>query len=153
MTTQGIINWVLLLGTLGYAIYGGWRGAISQAASVVAFLIGFLGARLFAPSVAEQLQLPPFACFAIVYVLCFLGVKLIAKALHLSVKLLLLGWLNRLLGAVIGAIKWLLLTSLVINLLLMCAPDSTLFTARFSQWTAAFAPRLFGLAMNYINNG
>lgn len=151
MTTAHIINWVLILGTVGYAIYGAWRGAIAQAASVLAFLVGFLGARLFAPGLASQLQLPQFACFAIVYFLCFLVVKLIAKALHLTIKALLLEWLNRLLGAIIGAIKWLLLTSLIINLLIMCAPETTLFSAPFSQWVAAFAQHLFGLAINLYN--
>ncbi len=151
MTTAQIISWVLILGTVGYAIYGGWRGAIAQAASVLAFLIGFLGARLFAPGIAAHLQLPQFACFTIVYILCFLGVKLIAKALHLTITVLLLEWLNRLPGAIIGGIKWLLLTSLIINLLILCSPETTLFSAPFSQWVAAFAQRLFGLALNLYN--
>lgn len=151
MTTAQIIGWVLVLGTVAYAVYGGWRGAISQAATVLSFLVGFLGARLFAPGLAESLQLPSFACYAIVYVLVFLAVKLIAMALHLTVKVLLLEWLNRLLGAIIGAITWLLVTSFIINLLILCAPETTLFSTPFSQWVTAFAPRLFGLALTLYN--
>lgn len=151
MTTAQIIGWILILGTVGNAVYGGWRGAISQAATVLSFLIGFLGAKLFAPTLAQHLELPIFACYAIVYILFFLAVKLITKVLHLTVKVLLLEWLNRLLGAIIGAIAWLLITSLIINLLIMCAPETTLFSAPFSQWTAAFAPRLFGLALTLYN--
>ncbi len=151
MTTAQIIGWVLILGTAGNAVYGGWRGAISQAATVLSFLIGLVGAQLFGPALAAKLQLPSFPCYAIVYILCFLVVKLITRVLHLTVKVLLLQWLNRLLGAIIGAITWLLVTSLIINLLIMCAPETTLFSAPFSQWTAAFAPRLFGLALTLYN--
>lgn len=147
MTTPQIISWVLVLGTVAYAIYGGWRGAISQAASVLAFLIGFFGARIFAPMVAAQLALPPFLCFAIIYAIIYLCIILLAKALRLSVKMLLLGWLDRIIGAVIGAFKWLLLTSVLINLFLLCVPESVLFTAPFSRWVGEFAPRLFGLAL------
>lgn len=151
MTTAQIIGWVLIAGTVGNAAFGGWRGAISQAATVLSFLVGFLGAMLFAPGLAEHLQLPSFVCYAIVFILFFLAVKLIARALHLTVKVLLLEWLNRLLGAIIGAITWLLATSLIINLFILCAPETTLFSAPFSQWVTAFAPRLFGLALTLYN--
>lgn len=148
MTNAQIIGWVLIFGTIAYAAYGAWRGAVRQAASVLAFLIGFLGARLFAPSLASGLQLPSFFCFALVYALFFTGVMILARVLRLTVKMLLLGPLDRIAGAIVGAIKWLLLTSLLINLLILCAPDTTLFSAPVSRWVADFAPRLFGLALN-----
>ncbi|MDE6513716.1 MAG: CvpA family protein [Muribaculaceae bacterium] len=148
MTNAQIISWVLIFGTVAYAAYGAWRGAVRQAASVLAFLIGFLGARLFAPSIAYQLHLPSFFCFALVYALFFTGVMILARVLRMTVRMLLLGPLDRMAGAIIGAIKWLLLTSLLINLLILCAPDSGLFAAPFSRWVANFAPRLFGLALN-----
>lgn len=148
MTTAQIISWMLILGTVAYAAYGAWRGAVRQAASVLAFLIGFLGARLFAPPLASALQLPSFFCFALVYALFFIGVMILARVLRLTIKLLLLGALDRILGAIIGAIKWLLATSIILNLLILCAPDTTLLLAPFTRWVSGFAPRLFGLALN-----
>lgn len=152
MTNAQIISLVLIFGTVAYAAYGAWRGAVRQAASVVAFLFGFLGARLFAPSVADGLHLPQFVCFALVYAFFFTCVMILARVLRMTVRMLLLGPLDRLAGAIIGAIKWLLLTSLLINLLILCAPETTLFSAPFSRWVAEFAPRLFGMALNFYQS-
>lgn len=151
MTTPEIVSVTLMVGTIGFAAYGAWRGCIRQLGSVAAFLFGFLGARLFAPKVAAALALPQMVCYLAVFALIFLIVIMLARILHLTVKMLLMGPVNSLLGAVIGAAKWVLLTSLLINLFLMCVPDSTAFCAPVSQWVARFAPRLFGLAQTYIN--
>lgn len=151
MTVPEIVSLTLLAGTVGYAAYGAWRGCIRQLGSVAAFLFGFLGARVFAPTVASALQLPQFLCYVVVFALVFMLVIMLARVLHLTVKMLLMGPVDRLLGALIGAAKWLLLTSLLINLFLMCVPESTAFSASFPQWVMRFAPRLFGLAQTYIN--
>ena len=147
MSAPQIVSWVLIVGTVACAIYGGWRGAISQAASVLAFLLGFFGARLFAPTVAAHLALPSILCFAVVYAIIYLCVILVARALRLTVRMLLLGWLDRIIGSIIGDFKWLLVTSLLINVLLLCAPDCAYFSAPYSQWVCGFARRLFGLAL------
>lgn len=151
MTTPEIVSVILIAGTVGYAIYGAWRGCIRQLGSVAAFLFGFMGTRIFAPTVAAALQLPLMLCYAVVFALIFLVVIMLARVLHLTVKMLLMGPVDRLLGAIIGAAKWLLMTSLLINLFLMCAPGSAAFSAPLSQWVVKFAPRLFGLAQTYIN--
>lgn len=151
MATPEIVNLTLMVGTVAYAVYGAWKGFIPQLGSVAAFLLGFLGAKLFAPVVAAQLELPLLLCYAVLFAIIFVLTMMLCKILHLTVKMLLLGPVDRLLGATVGAAKWLLLTSLLINLFLLCAPESTAFTAPFSQWTAKFAIRLFGFAQNYIS--
>lgn len=151
MTTPETISLVLIAGTVGFAVYGAWRGCIRQIGSVAAFLFGFLGARIFAPAIALKLQLPQLLCYVVVFALVFIVVMLLARALHLTVKFLLMGPVDRLLGAIIGAAKWLLLTSLLINLFLMCVPDSTLFATPVAQWVAKFATRIFGLAQTCLN--
>lgn len=151
MTTPEIVNLTLIVGTVGFAAYGAWKGCIRQLGSVAAFLIGFFGSKIFAPTIADRLQLPLMACYAVVFALCFVLVMMIAKVLHLTVKMLLLGPVDRMLGALIGAAKWLLLTSLLIQVFIMCAPETTAFSAPFSTWVGSFAGRLFGLAQSYIN--
>lgn len=151
MTTSAWVGVILIVGTVAYAIYGGWRGAIRQIGSVAAFLIGFLAAQLFGAKTAAALALPPFACYCVIFALAFVLVMVLARVLHLTVKMLLLGAFDRMLGAIIGAAKWLLLTSLLINLFLMCGVPAEPFSARFSQWVTAFMPRLFGLAQTYIS--
>lgn len=151
MSTPEIVNLTLIGGTIAFAAYGAWKGFIPQLGSVAAFLLGFLGAKLFAPGVATQLELPLMLCYVIMFAIIFVLTTMLCKVLHLTIKMLLLGPVDRLLGAVIGAAKWLLLTSLLINLFLLCSPESTAFSAPFPQWVGGFAMRLFGLAQSYIS--
>lgn len=145
MSTPEIVNLTLITGTVAYAAYGAWKGIIPQLGSVAAFLFGFLGAKLFAPAIAAQLEIPVILCYIVLFAIIFILTVMLCKVLHLTVKMLLLGPVDRLLGAIIGAAKWLLLTSLLINLFLLCAPSSTAFSSPFAQWIAGFATHLFGL--------
>lgn len=151
MSTPEIVNLTLIGGTVAYATYGAWKGFIPQLGSVAAFLLGFLGARLFGPQVAAQLELPLMLCYVVLFAIVFIATTIVTKVLHLTVKMLLLGPVDRLLGAIIGAAKWLLLTSLLINLFIMCVPDTTAFSAPFARWVTGFATRLFGLAQNCLS--
>lgn len=150
MATSEIVNLILIGGTILFAIYGAWKGFIPQLGSVAAFLIGFLGAKMIAPGFAAHLSLPLMLCYVIAFAILFVLVMMLTKILHLTVKMLLLGPVDRLLGAIIGAAKWLLLTSLLINLFLLCVPDSTACSAPFAQWVTKFAMRLFGLAQTCL---
>lgn len=151
MTTPEIVNITLIGGTVLFAAYGAWKGFITQLGSVAAFLIGFLGAKMFSPTVALQLNLPQMLCYVVIFAIIFMIVMMLTKVLHLTIKMLLLEPVNRLLGAIIGAAKWLLITSLLINLYLLCVPDSTAFSSIYARWVTKFAMHLFGLAQTYIN--
>lgn len=151
MTPAAWVGVVLIVGTLGFAIYGAWRGAIHQIGSVAGFLFGYLGAQVFGAKVAAALALPQFACYCIVFALIYVLVNILCRVLKLTVKMLLLGAFDRMLGAIIGAAKWLVLTSLLINLFLICGVPAEPFSARYTQWVTAFLPRFFGLAQTYIS--
>ncbi len=150
MTTPAIVSTVILAGTAVCAAWGMWRGAICQLGSVAAFLFGFLGARLFGTEVARLSGLPQVLCYIIVFALIFVVVMMLARVLKLTVRMLLLGAADRLCGALIGAAKWLLATSIALNLFILCDPHTTALSARPTQWTVELLPRLFGLAQDYL---
>lgn len=150
MTLSAWVGVTLIVGTIGFAIYGGWRGAIRQIGSVAGFLFGYLAAQLFAPGVAQQLALPTFAVYCLVFALVYVLVMVLCRVLKLTVKMLLLGAFDRMLGAIIGVAKWLVLTSLLLNLFIICGVPDEMFSGRVTQWVIAFLPRLFGLAQNYL---
>ncbi len=150
MTAAAWVGVSLIVATVAFAAYGAWRGAIRQIGSVAAFLFGFLAAQLFGANVAAALALPVFACYCIVFAFIFALVVVLARVLRLTVKMLLLGPFDRMLGAVIGAAKWVLLTSLLLNLFIMCGVPAEYFAARFTRWVIEFLPRIFGLAQNYM---
>lgn len=150
MNAPTIVNVILIGGTIAMAIYGAYRGAIRQIGSVAAFLLGFLAARLFAGKVTELFQWPSMLSYALIFSAVFVCVVILARVLRLTVKMLLLGPIDRLCGLLIGAAKWLLLMSLLINLIWMCDVRPSWLAIKSAHWVGEFAPRLFGLASNYV---
>lgn len=131
-------------------LWGAWRGGIHQLGSVAAFLLGFLAAKLFAPQVTDLFQWSSAVSYALIFSAVFVGVTILARVLKLTVKMLLLGPIDRLLGLLIGAAKWLLFASLTINLLWLIGVESPALHTQVCTWTAGFASRLFGFAHNII---
>ncbi len=151
MNFSVIVSIVLILGTIGFAIYGGYRGAIRQVGSVAAFLLGFLGAKLFSPGITRLFEWPQMLSYVIVFVAVYAFVLFLARIMHLTVKMLLLGPLDRLFGALIGAAKWMLFASLLINLIWACGFFPDCFQTPTAHWIGRFAPRIFGFAQGYLN--
>ena len=145
MTHAQVAELVLICGTIGFGLYGGWRGAIRQLSSVAAFLVAFLAARLFGPQLAAKASIPGFLSYALIFAAFFVGVCVLAKVLRLTVKLLLLGPVDRMLGLLIGALKWIALSSLILNTLEICGMQGDWMQTPIAERFMAFMPWLFGL--------
>ena len=115
---------LILLPLLIGLIRGLMKGLIVEIASIVAIVLGFLGAKywsgIFASWLVLQFQWDATACSVIAYAVLFAG---IALALHIFARMLskffqkiALGWLNRLLGGIFGAAKW----GIVIMTIVLC---------------------------------
>lgn len=135
---------------MAMGLYGAWRGGIRQLGSVAAFLLGFLAAKIFAPQVTGLFQWPSAVSYALVFSAVFVVVTILARVLKLTVKMLLLGPIDRLLGLLIGAAKWLLFASLTLNLLWLLGIESSTLHTPVCQWVGRFAETLFGFAQTYI---
>lgn len=150
MNAITIVNVILIGGLVIMAVYGAWRGCIRQIGSVAGFLLGFLAARLFAPTVTQTFEWPGFLSYALVFSAVFVAVEILARVLRLTVKMLLLGPIDRLLGLLVGAAKWLLFASLLINLIWVCGFSPEWLQTPVAAKVGRFAPKLFGLASNYL---
>ena len=105
----------LILGLcLGYGCIQGFRkGLLLEVASLIALVLGLWGAFLFADLAKSQLEiyttLNPVLLNTVSYILVFIcivfGISFVAKVLTKIIKLVALGLLNRILGAVFGALK------------------------------------------------
>jgi len=105
---------ILLLPLIYGLIRGIMRGAIGEVNTVLALILGIIGARMWGPALTIwiehtchwQLQL----CTLLAYVSIFLAVaivlNLIGAALQKLMKAIKLSWVNRLLGGVCGTLKW-----------------------------------------------
>lgn len=117
-----IIDIIILAPVLYGLIRGMFRGLVAELMGIVAIVAGVLCAKGFAPNVATWLtsyltwDLPLLE--ALSYVLVFLitmAVLVVAgKLLTRLFKAISLAWLNRLLGALFGAVKWLLIVSVIL---------------------------------------
>lgn len=151
MNAPTVVNVILIGGTIAMAIYGAYRGAIRQVGSIAAFLLAFLASRLFAGKVTGLFEWPPMISYVLVFATVFICVTILARILRLTVKMLLLGPIDRFFGLLIGAAKWMLLISLLLNLIWACGSHPACLEIPAAQWIGRFAPKLFGLAANYLS--
>lgn len=115
------LDWLALAVLVLSLAQGIWRGFAQE----LVMLMGWLAVLIFSSSLAQALSphLPfqdwaPFALQTLSFVLAVVGILLLARALAWLAKLLLkligLGWLDRLLGAVLGAVRGLLILFLMV---------------------------------------
>lgn len=99
------------------------RGVIAEAGSMVAWVVSFFFAKLFAASFAEiaftSFQSRLFALalsFISLFILAYLIQKILRSLLTQAVSSVGLGFANRILGGVFGALKGVLIVTLLIML-------------------------------------
>lgn len=103
------------------AVKGFSKGFIIEAASLIALILGLIGALLFSSTVGTLLEsfidvdrIPPSGVlFILTFIAIIIGINLLAKFLTRVLKMAALGGLNRLLGAVFGGLKFILILSAV----------------------------------------
>lgn len=128
------------------AVAGIWRGyrkgLVHQLAGVLGIGFGIVASRLFSGMLAEWLierypgigisWCPDFVygalASAIVFGVAFMACRLAAGVLRSAMQFIHVGALNSLLGAVFGLLKYLLIVSIVFNLILCFDKDSELLS-------------------------
>tara|TARA_B110000263_G_scaffold85688_1_gene74824 strand:- start:298 stop:852 length:555 start_codon:yes stop_codon:yes gene_type:complete len=116
---------ILILIILGFFTFSGFRnGFIKEAARIVGMVGGFFAAHNFHDDLMPYLEVH-IANPNILTVVSYLGVfcitlviiNTLAMVLQKFFELILLGWLNRLLGTLLGLIKGILMVSIIIFIL------------------------------------
>lgn len=149
---SALIAIIIIAGAIAFALYGYSAGIINQLGSIAAFVVGFVAARVFGPVFNSLFSnADEFLCAAIVFVVFFTVTMIVVKMLRITVRMMLLGPVDRILGAPVGVLKWLLLTSVVLNLFLLKNPDTKALDASPSQWTLRFLPKVVGVTQSYID--
>ena len=145
MTTIDII--ILVVIGVG-VIQGLMKGFVKQLASIVGLIAGLLVARALFASVAEKLApvlgtstvIAQILAFVLIWVAVPLGFVLVASFLTKALDAVRLGWLNRWLGSGLGALKFLLLTSLVICVIEFIDSDNKLISATKKSESLLYYP-------------
>lgn len=114
---------ILILIALGAGVVTGYmKGFIRQLASILGLIVGLLAAKaLYAslaqklcPAVTDSLTVAQGLAFVVIWIAVPLLFTVVASLLTKALEAVSLGWVNRLLGCGLGALKYLLLVSLLI---------------------------------------
>lgn len=145
MATIDII--ILILVGAG-AISGFTKGFIRQLASILGLIVGLIAAKALygalaeklCPAVTDSMTVAQALAFIIIWIAVPLIFVLVASLLTKAMKAISLDWLNRLLGAVLGALKFLLLITLVICLIEFVDGDNKLISATKKSESLLYYP-------------
>ena len=127
MDKVNYLDIIILLPIIYGLVRGLMRGFVVECAAITGMIAGLIAARIWAPPFAAKilqvLEMPEGLAQSLSYVLLFVGVTLFCKAIARLINRLLkaisLSWLNRLAGGLFGGLKWALIISVVLNLLLL----------------------------------
>ena len=145
MTTIDII---MLIALGAGVIIGFMKGFIRQLASILGLIVGLLAAKALytslavklCPTVTDSMTVAQILAFVIIWIAVPLIFTLVASVLTKAMEAVSLGWLNRLLGAGLGALKYLLLVSLVVCVIQFIDTDSQLISQTKKEESLLYYP-------------
>lgn len=145
MTTIDII---ILIALGAGVIIGFMKGFIRQLAAILGLIVGLLAAKALytslavklCPTVTDSMTVAQILAFVIIWIAVPLIFTLVASVLTKAMEAVSLGWLNRLLGAGLGALKYLLLVSLVVCVIQFIDTDSQLISQTKKEESLLYYP-------------
>ncbi len=119
---MNIIDIILLLCFIPAIINGIRKGLIAQVIAILVLILGTWLSYKFATLVGiwmvqwidSSQQLLNIIAFIIIFIIVALVLNMVGNLLEKTIKIILLGWLNRLLGVVFSLLKWFLILGLLI---------------------------------------
>lgn len=119
---MNILDIILLVCSVPAIFQGIRKGFIAQAVSIISIVLGIWASARFANIVSSWIaqyitaseQVLKVVAFALILVLVFLVLAALGKMLEGMFKLVMLGWLNKLLGVIFALLKTGLIVGLVI---------------------------------------
>ena len=128
---MNILDIILLICFVPAAIQGFQKGFISQVIAIISIIAGVWLSVQFASEVTVWLaqyiqgseQVLKVVSFALIFIAVIAGLALLGRLVEGTVKLIMLGWLNRLLGVVFSMVKAALIVGLVI--MAFCSLNNT----------------------------
>lgn len=157
MSAIEIIMAVVLLVAL---ITGAVSGLVKQLGTLAGFVAAVLCCRFFGGSVADAVvsagseheSVLRFVVYALVFVLAFVAVVLLARLVHATLSAVKLGALNSIAGAIFRAALWLVIGSACLNIYFaICPSDKDRFCRAdrpWRAWVVEAAPRTVGFIAN-----
>ena len=140
---------ILLASLLGYAAYNGFRnGLFAEFASLFSLLLGIFIALKFSFYAKEFLEKavkwnPVFiqiSAFVVTFVLVLVAIHFLVKSFTKIARLVALGWLNKVGGAMLSVLKMILTLSVVLNLVEKINVNNYFISKETTQNAALYEP-------------
>lgn len=153
---MNIIDYILFVIIIVAAVTGAIRGIVAQIGAIAALLAAILVCRFFGGTVADAFVSPGVEhetvlrvlCYALVFVLTYFAVWLLARLFGAAVSAMKLRPFDRIAGGIFRVAEWLIITSIVVNVYLAISPaDKAAWSNPSKPWrsiTAKIAPALAG---------
>ncbi len=122
---MNILDIIILICLIPSLIQGLRKGFISQANAIISIIAGVWASAKFANVLGVQLaeyitaseQILKIVSFAIILALTFLVLGVLSRMLESIVNFVMLGWVNKLLGAAFAFVKGVLILGLILNII------------------------------------
>ena len=140
---------IIILVVIGLGVIQGLiKGSIKELAAIVGFVAGLLLARalfgtvaeFLAPALGTSITIAQILSFILIWVAVPIGCSLVASVLTKALNVINLGWLNRLAGALLGAVKMMLLVGLGIYVLEYIDPKSEMISRATKRTSLLYGP-------------
>ena len=140
---------IIILVVIGLGVIQGlMKGSIKELAAIVGFVAGLLLARalfgtvaeFLAPALGTSITIAQILSFILIWVAVPIGCSLVASVLTKALNVINLGWLNRLAGALLGAVKVMLLVGLGIYVLEYIDPKSEMISKATKRTSLLYEP-------------
>lgn len=123
---------LLIIVAISAIIRGFYSGFISRIGALAAIFMAIMASRLFGHDVyarwgtmfgEDHDTLALIVSYAIVFVACYIAVRLLARLVRAAVHTLCLGLLDRAAGALFSLFEWMLVVSMCMNLYVAISPS------------------------------
>lgn len=119
---MNILDIIILICFIPALVQGLRKGFIAQVISIISIIAGIWMSFRFATYVSQWLaqyiqagdQVLKVTAFALILILVILALGALGKMLEATIKIVMLGWLNKLLGVLFAFLKCILIVGLVI---------------------------------------
>jgi membrane protein required for colicin V production len=147
---MNLLDFLILVPVVWLCIRGFGKGMIIEIATLVGLALGILAAYFFADDMQNLLkdyfsfsaQATRIVSYIIIFLLVLLIVYIVGKLVEKSVDLIAMGWLNKILGAIIGIAKGIVIVCVVLFLIEKFDPSQKVIKPNVKAKSMFYAPAM-----------
>jgi membrane protein required for colicin V production len=147
---MNLLDFLILIPVVWLCIRGFGKGLIIELATLAGLALGILAAYFFADDLEGLLKeyfsfssdATRIVAYIIIFLLVLLVVYIIGKLVEKSVDLVAMGWLNKLLGAIVGIAKGIILVCIVLFLIEKFDPSQKVIKPNVKEKSMFYGPAM-----------